>query len=128
MTDLKVSSVTFRKSGETYEKIVARIEIASRREDFSRTPQSRTQNHAMDKLLKELNKLGVTKQTVTGIIRKPDALLYDSLTNRFVAIGWRHNTAVIYEKTDGAIIVVTVIYSSELKEMVNRRRWGGRWI
>lgn len=85
-------------------------------------------DHAKDKLLKELSKLGVTERTVTEIIRDPDELLYDSLTNRFVAIGWSRNTAVIHEKTNGDFIVVTVIYSSELKDVVNRRRGIGRWI
>lgn len=85
-------------------------------------------DHAKDKLLKELSKLGITERTVTEIIRDPDELLYDSLTNRFVAISWSRNTAVIHGKSNGDFIVVTVIYSSELKEVVNRRRGSGRWI
>ena len=85
-------------------------------------------DHAKDKLVKELNKLGITERTATEIIREPDELLYDSLTNRFVAIRWSHKTAVIYEKDDNNFIVITVIYSSELRDAVNRRRKRGRWI
>ena len=85
-------------------------------------------DHAKDKLVKELNKLGITERTATEIIREPDELLYDSLTNRFVAIRWSRKTAVIYEKDDNNFIVVTVIYSSELRDAVNRRRKRGRWI
>jgi len=39
-----------------------------------------------------------------------------------------HNAAVIYEKTDDDLLVVTVIYSSQLRDLVNRRRRAGRWI
>lgn len=85
-------------------------------------------DHAKDKLVKELNKLGITERTATEIIREPDELLYDSLTNRFVAIRWSRKTAVIYEKDDNNFFVVTVIYSSELRDAVNRRRKRGRWI
>jgi len=85
-------------------------------------------DHAKDKLVKELNKLGITERTATEIIREPDELLYDSLTNRFVAIRWSRKTAVIYEKDDNNFIVITVIYSSELRDAVNRRRKRGRWI
>lgn len=85
-------------------------------------------DHAKNKILKELSKLGITERTVTEIIRNPDELLYDSLTNRFVAVGWTRNTAVICEKSNSDFTVVTVIYSSELKDMVNRKRRNGRWI
>ena len=85
-------------------------------------------DHAKDKLVKELNKLGITERTATEIIREPDELLYDSLTNRFVAIRWSRKTAVIYEKDDNNFTVITVIYSSELRDAVNRRRKRGRWI
>jgi len=85
-------------------------------------------DHAKDKILNELKKLGVTERLITKILKNPDELLYDALRERFVAINWSHNTAVIYEKTKDNLIVVTVIYSSELKEIVNRRRGIGRWI
>jgi len=62
------------------------------------------------------------------ILRNPDELLYDSLTDRFVALSWSHNTAIIHEKTNQNLIVITVIYSSELKDVVNKRKRAGRWI
>ena len=85
-------------------------------------------DHAKDKLSRELRKLGVTEQAVMKILRNPDELLYDALTNRFVAVSWSHNTAVIYEKINNNLIVVTVIYSGGLKDVANRRRGIGRWI
>jgi len=85
-------------------------------------------DHAKDKLLKELGKLGITEETVMEILRNPDEMLYDALRNRFVVVSWSHNVAVIYEKVNDDLIVVTVIYSSVLKDIVNRRRKTGRWI
>lgn len=85
-------------------------------------------NHAKSKLLEEFKKLGITERTVIQIVKKPDALLYDSLTNRFVAVNWSRNTAVIYEKNNDDLIIITVIYSSELRSIVNKRRTSGRWI
>ena len=85
-------------------------------------------DHAKDKLLKEIGKLGITEQTVIEILRNPDERLYDAFRNRFVTVSWSHNVAVIYEKTDDVLVVVTVIYSSELKDIVKRRRQTGRWI
>jgi len=85
-------------------------------------------DHAKDKILKELSKLKVTEQSAMEITRAPDELLYDSLTNRFVAIGRSRNIAVIYEKANGDFIVVTVIYSSELIDATNKRKRSGRWI
>lgn len=85
-------------------------------------------DHAKDKLSRELGKLGITEHAVMKILRKPDEILYDALTNRFVAVSWTHDTAVIYEKANDDLIVITVIYSSELKDTVNRRRTIGRWI
>jgi len=85
-------------------------------------------DHARDKLQKEMEKLGVTEKTIKQIVKKPDELLYDALRNRFVAISWGHNLAVIHEKINYDLVVITVIYSTELKDIVNRRRRTGRWI
>jgi len=84
--------------------------------------------HAKTKLLKELKKLGITKQLTTKTLKSPDELLYDALRERYVAINWNHNIAILYEKIDNNITVVTIIYSTELKDTVNRRKRTGRWI
>ena len=55
-------------------------------------------DHAKDKILKELHKLGVTEKTVTETIKSPDELLYDSQTDRYIAVSWSHKIAVVYEK------------------------------
>jgi len=85
-------------------------------------------DHAKDKLLRELGKLGLTKHVIMEVLRNPDELLYDSLTDRFVALSWSHNTAIIHEKTNQNLIVIIVIYSSELRDVVNKRKRAGRWI
>lgn len=85
-------------------------------------------DHAKDKLLRELNRLGVKEETVTETIRSPDGLLYDSQTDRYIAVSWSSKIAVVYEKRDGNILIITVIYSSMLKDMIDRRRRSGRWI
>jgi len=85
-------------------------------------------DHARDKLLKELGKLGITEKVAKEILKNPDELLYDASTNRFIALSWSHSIAVIYEKTNDDLTVVTVIYSSQLRDTVDRRRRNGRWI
>ena len=84
--------------------------------------------HAKDKLLNELAKLGINENSVSITVNNPDELLYDVATGRFAAIRYDLNIAVIYEKTRDFQLVVTVIYSTHLKELVERRRRTGRWI
>ena len=57
-------------------------------------------DHAREKIRKEMKKFGVTEKTIKQIVKKPDELLYDALRNRFVAVSWSHNLAVIHEKTN----------------------------
>lgn len=85
-------------------------------------------DHAKDKLQKEFKKLGITEQLIAKILENPDELLYDALRERYVAISWSHNAAVIFEKTDDNLVVVTIIYSGQLRHIVNRRKRIGRWI
>jgi len=89
-------------------------------------------DHAKDKLVKELNKLDITERTTTEIIREPDELLYDSLTNRFVAIRWSRKTAVIYEKDDNNFIVCHVkfltLHSYSSAGNVFMPLWNREWL
>jgi len=85
-------------------------------------------DHARDKLAKEMKKFGLTAKIVKQIVSKPDALFFDVLMDRFVAVNWRHGFAVIYERADGDLVVITVIYSTQLKDMVDRRKRTGRWM
>lgn len=84
--------------------------------------------HARNKLLTELLKLGVTEKTVLDTIEHPAELLYDPDVERYVAVNWGQRIAVIYEKKGEDTLVITVIYSSTLTDMVDRRRRSGRWI
>ena len=85
-------------------------------------------DHIKDKLLRELSRLGVTEETVTETIKNPDDLLYDSQTDRYIAVSWSYKVAVVYEKRDSEFLVITVIYSSTVRSIVDRRRRSGRWI
>jgi len=84
--------------------------------------------HAKEKISEELEKLGITKHVVMKILKRPDELLYDTFADRFIALNWNHNVAVVYEKTNNNLVVITVIYSSELKHVVDKRKRIGRWI
>lgn len=84
--------------------------------------------HVAEKLEKELSKLSVSEEQVREAVSQPDEVLYDSATGRYVALKWRKNLAVIYERRGGDIFIVTAIYSSKLESIVQRRRRAGRWI
>jgi len=43
-------------------------------------------------------------------------------------LNYAKKLAVVYEREGDKIIVVTAIYSSRLRELVERRRVSGRWI
>jgi len=84
--------------------------------------------HVVEKLEKYLRQLGVSEEDVVTTLREPDDLAYDTLTNRYIALSYAKKLAVVYEREDDKIIVVTAIYSSRLRELVERRRVSGRWI
>jgi len=56
-------------------------------------------DHAQEKLDIELEKFNITRESVTKTINQPDQILYDTQTNRYVAINHEEKTATIYEKT-----------------------------
>lgn len=77
----------------------------------------------VDKLAKELSRMGVTKELLEDVVSNPDEVLYDSVTGRYVALKME-KLAVIYEKIGD---IITAMYSSRLEDVVIRRR-SGRWI
>lgn len=84
--------------------------------------------HARDKLQKEMKKFGITLKIVKEILNKPDAVFFDAWVNRFVAVRWSLRLAVVYERMNHDVVVVTVIYSTRLKDIVHSRRRAGRWM
>jgi len=84
--------------------------------------------HVLGKLEKHLRLLGISEGDIVATIKKPDDLVYDTFMDRYVALNYSRNLAVVYEKEDDKIIVVTAIYSSRLRSLVERRRMRGRWI
>jgi len=85
-------------------------------------------DHATEKIEKELSKFSITKDVVISTVQEPDSILYDTLTGRFVALNWDKRIAVIYEETGDIVLIITIIYSTTLKDTVVRRRRSGRWI
>jgi len=85
-------------------------------------------HHALEKIEKELTKLKITKETILESINEPDQILYDTQTERYIAIDQDKKTAIIYEKTGEDTQIITIIYSSTLYTLIERRRRSGRWI
>lgn len=46
----------------------------------------RFSRHMVDKLAKELSRMGITEGFLKEVLSKPDEVLYDSVTERFVAL------------------------------------------
>lgn len=88
----------------------------------------RCSRHMADKLAKELSRLGITEGVLEEVVSKPDEVLYDSVTGRYVALKMERNLAVVYERRGRDIFIITAIYSSKLEDVVQRRKRSGRWI
>jgi len=82
----------------------------------------------VDKLAKELSRMGITRESVEEVIRDPDEILYDTATGRFVAVKMESNLAVIYERRGEETFIITAIYSNSLDNVVRRRKRSGRWL
>jgi len=64
--------------------------------------------HVLEKLEKYLSSLGVSKNDVVDAVRKPDDVVYDVLENRYVALSYKKNLAVVYERNEEVIIVTAI--------------------
>jgi hypothetical protein len=82
----------------------------------------------MEKLVKELSRIGVTEEMLREAVSRPDEILYDLATGRYVALKMERKLAVVYEWRGDDIFIITAIYSSKLEDIVQRRRRIGRWI
>jgi hypothetical protein len=82
----------------------------------------------MEKLAKELSRIGVTEEMLREAVSRPDEILYDLATGRYVALKMERKLAVVYEWRGDDIFIITTIYSSKLEDIVQRRRRIGRWI
>ena len=71
--------------------------------------------HVLEEVEKHLRLLGISEEDIVATIRKPDDLVYDTLMDRYVALNYSRNLAIVYEKEDDKIIVVTAIRSSRLR-------------
>jgi hypothetical protein len=82
----------------------------------------------MEKLAKELLRIGVTEEMLREAVSRPDEILYDLATGRYVALKMERKLAVVYERRGDDIFIITTIYSSKLEDILQRRRRIGRWI
>lgn len=57
----------------------------------------------LEKLKNHLVFLGISKEDVMVTIEKPDEIVYDILTDRYVALSYAKNLAVVYEKENEII-------------------------
>jgi len=88
----------------------------------------RFSRHTMDKLATELSRKGITEEMIRDVVRNPDEVLYDSATGRWIALKMNRRLAIVYERREEEIFIITVIYSSKLDEVARRRKRSGRWI
>ena len=88
----------------------------------------RFSSHALNKIRKELSKLGITEELVKEILNRPELKFYDSATDRYIAVNMNFKVAVIYEEKNKNIFVITVIYSSKMMQIIEKRKRIGRWI
>lgn len=56
------------------------------------------------------------------------AILYVTSIGRYIAVKFERKIAALYERRDEQIFIVTVIYSSEIENVIRRRKRSGRWI
>jgi hypothetical protein len=82
----------------------------------------------VDKLAKELSRMGITEELLKGVVDSPDEILFDTVTGRYVALELEHNLIVIYERRNEDKFIITAIYSSKPDEVIQRRKRSGRWI
>jgi len=66
--------------------------------------------HVVEKLEKYLRELGISEKDVIATLREPEDLAYNTLTNRYITLNYAKKLAVVYEKENDKIIVVTAIY------------------
>lgn len=85
-------------------------------------------HHVIDKLATMLLRKDITKELLEEVIKKPDEVLYDTVTERYVALRMKQKLAIIYEKSDEEIFIITALYSNMLEDIVQRRKRSGRWI
>ncbi|MEM2252873.1 MAG: hypothetical protein QXE73_07000, partial [Candidatus Bathyarchaeia archaeon] len=80
--------------------------------------------HVLDKIANDLLRIGVTKDLIESIVRSPDEILYDTVTNRYIAVRFDQKIAVIYERRDQQVFIVTA-YSSGIENIIRRRKRSG---
>jgi hypothetical protein len=88
----------------------------------------RWSRHIEEKIEKELSKLGVTKHLLENVVSKPDEVLFDSENGRNVAVKLKRNLVVIYEQRVEDTFIITAIYSSNIAQVIQRRKRSGRWL
>ena len=84
--------------------------------------------HASRKIEEELIKFKIAEESVIETLNNPGQTFYDTQTERYIAIDQDRKIAVVYEKSEEDTLIITIIYSSSLDNVIERRRRSGRWI
>lgn len=78
-----------------------------------RTKRIKITNHAK----RRMSERNITESLVITVIRNPEDVLYDTDTGREVLIDYNHGIAIICEELTDIVIVVTVVFSKNLKKV-----------
>jgi hypothetical protein len=62
------------------------------------------------------------------VVLEPDEMLFDAETGRNIAIKHERKLAVIFERRNEDIFIITAIYSSKLERVILNRTRAGRWL
>ncbi len=72
--------------------------------------------------------MGIVKSDLEKAVLEPDELLFDAETDRNIAIKHERKLAVIFERRDEDIFIITAIYSSKLERVISNKKRAGRWL
>ena len=78
--------------------------------------------------LETLSPLGITLRDIEETITNPDERLYDTQTDHLIAVNHNKNLIVVYDMEDHRAKIVTIIYTTRLPKLLERRKKQGRWI
>ena len=75
-------------------------------------------HHASEKTEKELAKFNITKETILQTINKPDQILYDTQTERYIALNINKKIAIVYEKTREDQLIITNLGNTKYTKII----------
>ena len=77
--------------------------------------------------LRRMRERGVRREDVYEALGDPDEVLLDVETGRIVAAKYSKGLCIVVEARGDAVKVITVLITSDLRRLVERRKERGRW-